>query len=137
VVILLESATDADIILAVEDWLRLLEREDYDTAAAEIDSPPGGSWTAAILRDCVNYKGYGDRDHYSVTLHGAPRVLTDGRVFTQRKDIDRTSESNDGELHEVWYDLFLDGELSYLTATFRLARVPQGLVLRLYDICVR
>ena len=140
-VILPESATDSDIILAVEDWLRLLEREDYHTAAAEIDSPPGASWTAEILRDCVNYQGYGDRDHYRVTLEGAPRVHNiDGRVYTttQRKDVNRSSEPNDGgELHEVWYDLCLDGELSYLTATFRLVRVQQGLALRLYDICVR
>ncbi len=110
-VILSASATDSDIIAAVEDWLRLLEREDYDTAAAEIDSPPGGSWTSEILRDCVNYKGYGDRDHYRVTIEGAPRVHNiEGRVFTvtQRKDVDRTSGPSDGgELHEVWYDLNL------------------------------
>ena len=35
-VIVPESATDAEIIAAVEGWLRLLEREDYDAAAAEI-----------------------------------------------------------------------------------------------------
>jgi hypothetical protein len=59
-------------------------------------------------------------------------------VRNQRREVDRSLEANDGgELHEVWYDLYLDGELSDLTATFRLVRVPQGLVLRLYDICVR
>ena len=132
-VILPETATDADIIAAVEDWLRLLERGDYDTAAAEIDSPPGGMWTPERLRHCVNYR--------RVTLTGVSRDrVVGGRVLVdvQRKEVERSAESNDGgELHEVWYDLCIDGFNSDLTATFRLVRVSQGLMLRLYDICVR
>jgi hypothetical protein len=141
VVIVSEDATDSAIIAAVEDWLRLLEREDYDAAAAEIDSPPGGVWTAELLRNCVNYHGYSERSDHRVTLTGEVRVETiDGRTFvkTQRKDVDRSdTPNNGGELHEVWYDLYVDGVLSDLTATFRLVRAPQGLMLRLYDICIR
>ena len=138
-VILLESATDSDVIAAVEDWLRLLERGDYHTAAVEIDSPPGGVWTPELLRRCVNY--HSDLDDHRVTLTGVSRDRVIGGslcVDTQRKDLERTPEPNDGEeLHEVWYDLYIDGFNSDLTATFRLVRVPQGLALRLYDICVR
>jgi hypothetical protein len=141
VVIVPESATDAEIIAAAEEWLRLLEREDYDTAAAEIDSPPGGVWTAEILRQCVNNHRYSDRNDHRVTLTGVSREEDVAvRVFVriQCRDVDRWPEPNDGgELHDVWYDLYLDGELSDLTATFRLVRVPLGLALRLYDICVR
>jgi len=141
VVIVPESATDAEIISAVEDWLRLLEQEDYGAAAAAIDSPPGGVWTAELLQSCVNHHGFGRRTHYRVTLTGVSREEDiGGRKFvpTQLREVDRSPEPNDGgELHEVWYDLYLDGELSDLTATFRLVRVPQGLALRLYDICVR
>jgi hypothetical protein len=140
-VILPETATDAEIIAAVENWLRLLEREDYPAAAAEIDSPLGGVWTPELLRECVNFHGYGDRSNYRVTLTGVSRDrVIEGRILvdTQRKDVERWAEPNDGdELHEVWYDLCLDGLMSDLTATFRLVRVPQGLALRLYDICVR
>ena len=140
-VILPETATDAEIIAAVEDWLRLLEREDYVAAAAEIDSPPGGAWTPELLRKCVNFHGYGDRSNYRVTLTGVSRDrIVDGRILvdTQSKDVERRAEPNDGgELHDVWYDLYIDGVMSDQTATFRLVRVPQGLALRLYDICVR
>lgn len=140
-IILPETATDADIIAAVEDWLRLLEREDYAAACAEIDSSPGGGWAPELLRNCVNNHGYGDRSDYRVTLTGVSRDrVIGGRILvdTQRKDVERWPEPNDGgELHEVWYDLCLDGVMSDLTATFRLVRVPQGLALRLYDICVR
>jgi hypothetical protein len=140
-VILPETAKDAEIIAAVEDWLRLLEREDYAAAAPEIDCPPGGVWTPELLRKYVNFQGYGDRSNYRVTLTGVSRDrVIDGRILvdTQRKDVERWAEPNDGdELHEVWYDLCLDGVMSDLTATFRLVRVPQGLALRLYDICVR
>lgn len=140
-VILPETATNAAIISAVEDWLKLLEQEDYETAAAEIDSPPGGVWTGELLRHCVNYHGFGNRSDHRVTLAGVSREQNiRGRTFvkTQRKNVDRSDEPNDGdELHEVWYDLYVDGVLSDLTATFRLVRVPQGLMLRLYDIRVR
>ena len=140
-VIIPEKATDAAIITAVEDWLRLLEREDYTAAAAEIVSPPGGVWTADLLRHCVHFKGYGDRSHYRVTLTGvSPVEKIGGRDFvaTQRRDVNRSPEPNEyGEMHEIWYDLYLDGVLSSLTATFGFVRVPQGMALRLYDICVR
>jgi hypothetical protein len=141
VVIVPEAATDSEIIAAIEQWLRLLEQEDYSTAAAEIDSPPGGSWTAALLKHCVNNKGYSQRSDYRVTLAGVSREENiGGRLFvrSQCREVERWPEPNDGgELHEIWYDLYLDGVLSNLTATFRLVSHPQGLALRLYDICVR
>jgi hypothetical protein len=141
VVIVPEAATDAEIIAAVEGWLRLLEREDYEAAAAEIDAPPGGVWTPELLRHCVNYHGYGDRNDHRVTLTGVSRDRAIGGwvfVDVQRKQVDRVAAPNDGsELHDVWYELCIDGCISDQTATFRLVRVPQGLMLRLYDICVR
>jgi hypothetical protein len=141
VVIVPGSATDAEIIAAVEEWLRLLEREDYATAAAEIVSPPGGIWTAEILRQCVNNHGYSDRRDSRVTLTGESREENiEGRVFvrTQRRDVVHfPAPDGGGDPREVWYDLYLDGVLSDLTATFGLERVPQGLALRLHDICVR
>jgi hypothetical protein len=140
VVILPESATDSDIIAAVEAWLSLLEREDYVAACAAVDSPPGGVWTPEILRSCVNYHGFSERSDHRVTLTGVVREQNiDGRIFvaTQRKDVERYEPNDGGEVIEIWYDLFVDGVLSDLTATFRLVRVPLGLRLRLYDICVR
>ena len=141
-VVLPESATDADIIAAVDSWVRLLESEDYVAASEGVDSPPSGVWTPEFIRSCI--KDHWDdapKDH-RVTFAGLTRQFTfdDGRIFvkTQRKDVARWSEPNDGgELHEIWYDLNVDGVVSDLTATFRLARAPQGLLLRLYDICVR
>jgi hypothetical protein len=37
---------------------------------------------------------------------------------------------------EIWYDLNIDGVVSDLTATFRVVRVPGGLVMRLNDLHV-
>jgi hypothetical protein len=135
-----ETATDADIIAAVDSWVSLLESENYVAACESVDSPPGGVWTPELIRGCI--KDHWDdapKDH-RVTLEGTARQSTiDGRKFVKRqlKEVDRSEPNEGGELHEIWYDLNVDGVVSDLTATFRLVRVPQGLLLRLYDICVR
>jgi hypothetical protein len=136
-IILPESATDAEIIAAIEDWLRLLEREDYEAAVGAIGSRPPGEWTAKLLRDCVNYHGYSDRNDHRVTLTGVSRDRDfQGRVLedVQEKDVHR---NDGGEPFHVWYQLCIDGFISDQIATFDLERVPQGLRLHLEDICVR
>lgn len=138
--LLSDYATDAEIIACVDAWVRLLEAENYREACASVDAPPGGVWTPELIRSLIK-GGWDDaRKDNRVTLAGAPRrVRIEGRVavLTQRKDVDRFEANDGGEVAEIWYDLNVDGTLSDLTATFRLVRVSQGLLLRLYDICVR
>jgi hypothetical protein len=58
-------------------------------------------------------------------------------VLRQQNEVERFHEPNDGgEVAEVWYDLNLDRVKSDLTATIRLVRTPDSLILRLYDIHV-
>ena len=134
------AATDADIIVAVDGWVSLLEAGNYVAACEGVDSPPGGVWTPELIQGCINGEWCDAPKDRQVTLAGLSRQFTiNGRSFiqTQRREVDRSEPNDGGELHEIWYDLNVDGVVSDLTVTFRLVRVSQGLLLRLYDICVR
>ena len=122
-----DSTTDADLVALVNEWVMLLEREDYAGALAFIEHEP--SWTPEMLRDVI--KTYGEaRKSQRVTLLGVPSDVT------QRKEVDRWEESPSGEIGEIWYDLNIDGVVSDLTATFQLVRVRGGVVVRLLDVHV-
>jgi hypothetical protein len=140
-VLLPETVTDADLIAFVDAWAALMEAEDYEAACAYCDSPPGGTWTPELLRHLIKRELDDTHGDHRVTLKGQPFVFTiEGRtvVLQQRKEVERWKEANDGgEIGEIWYDLNLDGVRSDLTATFRPVRVPEGFVLRLYDIVAR
>jgi hypothetical protein len=141
VVVLPETATDAEIIASIDAWAALMEAEDYETACSCCDSPPGGSWTPELLRHLIKRGVEDTHANRRVTLEGVPYVFTiEGRteVRHQRTEVERWEAANDGgEVAEIWYDLNVDGILSFLTATFRLVQVPEGLALRLYDIVIR
>jgi hypothetical protein len=136
-VILPETATDKEIIEAVDGWVSLLEKKAYEAACASVDSV-GWVLTAQLLRSLIE-DGWDDAPtKHRVTLAGVPRpTAIDGFVATQRKDVHRHEPNDGGEVIDIWYDLNIDGVVSDLTATFRLVRVPHGLMLRFYDICVR
>lgn len=127
--LLSETATDAELIAWVDHWAALLEREDYAAAHAFTDHDAHQGWSPTLMREVI--KGYGEaRGEQRVTVAGVPGDVT------QRKEVDRWEVNSSGEVGEVWYDLNIDGVASDLTATFRLVRVPGGLVIRLNDIHV-
>jgi len=124
-----DSATDADLIAFADRWAALMEREDYEAAFAFTDHNREMGWTPDLIKRVV--KCYGDANEgQRVTVAG---VSTDIR---QLKKVDRWEGHSTGEIAEVWYDLNIDGVVSDLTATFRVVRVPGGLVIRLNDIHV-
>jgi hypothetical protein len=124
------TATDADLIAFADGWAALMEREDYAAAYAYTDHIPEMKWTPFLLRAVV--KSYGDAGPgQRVTVAGVPSDVS------QRKEVDRWEPPNrQGEVGEIWYDLNIGGVASDLTATFRLVRVPQGLLVRLNDVHV-
>jgi hypothetical protein len=124
-----DSVTDAELIAFVDGWAAHLEREDYAAAFGFTDHDPAQDWTPELLRDVI--KAYGDaRKAQRVTVAG---VASD---VTQHKEVARWKPNPRGEVGEIWYDLNIDGVASDLTATFRLVRVPAGLVVRLNDVHV-
>jgi hypothetical protein len=127
--LLSETATDAELIAFVDQWAALMEQEDYAAAHALTEHDAHQGWTPDLMREVV--KGYGEaQDEQRVTVAGVPSDIA------QRKEVDRWEINASGEVGEVWYDLNIDGVASDLTATFRLVRVPGGLVMRLNDIHV-
>jgi hypothetical protein len=125
-----ETTTDAEFIEFADRWASLLEREDYEAAYAFTAHDPYHGWTAELIRRVI--KSYGEaRAGQRVTVSGVPTDVS------QRKQVDRWEPPNPaGEVGEIWYDLNIDGAASDLTATFRLVRVPGGLLVRLNDIHV-
>ena len=123
------TATDHDLLLVIDDWVRLLEAEDYQAAFDFADPDPGQRWTADLVRLVI--KSYGEADELQrATVEGVPTDVA------QRKEVDRWPANARGTVGEVWYDLNIDGLASDLTATFDILELPEGLGLRLRDVHV-
>jgi hypothetical protein len=123
------STSDADLLDFIDGWAALMEHEDYTGAFAYTDHTPELGWSPFLLRQIV--KAYGDAwPDQKVTLAGVPSDVS------QRKEVTRWRENPLGEVGEVWYDLNIDGVASDLTATFRIIRAPEGILIRLNDIHV-
>lgn len=121
------SATNEEIIFAIDSWVTKLEQEEYASAIAMVEHPPG--WTADLLRNVI--KSYGNAlPTQRVTL------VAKRTDVSQRKEVDRWSDAPNGSLGEVWYDLGIDGLTSDLTATFCILPGNCGMVFRLDDIHV-
>jgi hypothetical protein len=124
-----ETTTDADFIAFVDQWVVLMERQDYAAAYALTGHDSYQGWTPVLMRQVV--KSCADaREDQRVTLAGVPTDIT------QRKEVTRWPENKYGVVGEVWYDLNIDGVVSDLTATFDIVRTAGGLVVRLGEIHV-
>ena len=127
---LAESTTDAELIALIDEWVALLEREDYAAAIALTEQDPDQqNWTADGLREVIKSYGAATK-RQRVTLTGVPSDVE------QRKEVDRWKANARGEIGEIWYDLNIDGVVSDLTAIFRIVRVRGGVVVRLDDVHV-
>ena len=121
------TTTDPDLIAFVDRWAALLEREEYEAALALTDHARGTAWTPALVREAV--RRHGGR----VTLDGLP---DEGRG-PQVREVTRWPAKADGTCGEIWYDLYVDGRGSDLTALFYLHPADGGVTLHLVDISVR
>jgi hypothetical protein len=123
------DSSDADLIAYVDRWAALLEAEQYETAFALTDSEPSQGWTPQLVREVI--KAYGDaNESQKVTVAGKPTDVS------QRKEVTRWPSPHRAGIGQVWYDLNIDGYASDLTATFWIAKTPDGLRLILNDIHV-
>jgi hypothetical protein len=117
------------LIQFIDEWVSLLEMEDYEVAFRHTDHISAMHWTPALI--CEVIKSYGDADpKQKVTLEG---TLTD---ITQRKEVDRWTTGAKGSFGEIWYDLDIYGKISDLTATFDLRQTGDRIAVRLNDIHV-
>ena len=123
------TATDADLIAIVDQWVALLELEDYEAAFSMTSHVADTGWTPALLREVI--QGYGDaRPGQRVTLHGVPTDVT------QKKEVTRWRTERHGFFGELWYDLNIDGKATDLTATFSLKQTGGRVTFYLNDIHV-
>jgi hypothetical protein len=123
------ASSDEQILAFLDQWVRLLEGEDYDAAYALTDHVPGSSWTPALIRDVI--KAYGDPgSDIRVTLEGRPTDVH------QRKEVVRQGDDVRNYIGYAWYDLNLNGLASDLTATFDLIVATEGISIQLNDIHV-
>ena len=122
------DADDPQIIDFIDEWVRLLEKEDYDSAFGLTEHSSHMGWTPNLIERVI--KAYGDElPNQRVTLRGVPSDVT------QRKNVDWWQRGG-AELGQVWYDLNIDCVVSDLTATFDVERTSVGVSITLNDIHV-
>ena len=125
------NATDEEIIEVVHQWVRLLEAKDYAKAIAFTDHEYEGLTPDLFKRIIETHASVDPDPDQHVTLEGKP-ADTAQRIEVDRWDDERAG----GAVGGVWYDLNINGEVSDLTATFRVVLTPEGLRLSLENVHV-
>jgi hypothetical protein len=121
--------SDNQLLDFIDEWVSLLEREDYEAAYHHTDHNQAMHWTPELIREVIKAYDEGLSDQ-KVTLKG---IATD---ITQHKEVNRSANSGKAYLGEIWYDLNINGKVSDLTATFDLRQTQEGIIVRLNDIHV-
>jgi hypothetical protein len=120
-------ATDEQIMALADEWAALVAAGDFDAAYALSAQSEHNNFTAQMIREVIeDYRASGEEDSDDVGRNGQPC-----REFT-RWDLTR-----EYCLGYIWYDLDVDGKLSYLTADFYVVLKPEGVVIELYEIHVK
>lgn len=136
------TASDEAVVAFVDEWVRLLEEEDYARAFSHTAHAAGTAMTPARLRDHLQQQialhascfdpAYGELDpRRRVTRRGTPTHVA------QVKEVDRWPKNAQGVVGEVWYNLNFDGFATEYTALFQILEDDDGLTLALSDIGVR
>ncbi|MBS2034111.1 hypothetical protein JST97_03940 [bacterium] len=127
---IIENPTRDSILRSVEEWIDLLAREDYSSAAAFLGTEVDSEWTPDLLRKII-------QDHRVHREQVGPskvsRALETTGGLTPRHEVNFASEM-ENVLAEVWYDVPLLGEWSDLTATFLLKETVGGAYLVLENL---
>jgi hypothetical protein len=123
------NASDRELIAYVDQWVQLLEKEDYDSAWAFTDQAASMCWTPDLIKKAI--KSYGDAlPTQKATLAGKPTDIS------QRKEVTRWPQKRPRGIGDIWYDINIDGYASDLTATFYVLEKDGGIVIELDDIHV-
>jgi hypothetical protein len=128
------SATDGEILEYIDNWVALLEKEDYHTAFKFTKHIKRQGWTPEFIREVI--KSYGDDEsspkvtlsNNGLSIDGAGNI----EKATQRKEVTWFDETRG----DVWYDLNINGYVSDLTATFDLQKTDTEIHIFLDDIHV-
>lgn len=126
---IISPTRDSRIIIELGDgWVRLMEREAYQEAYDFTDHDNNG-WSPLSLGQII--KAYDD-------CLPTQRVTLDGRAtdVSQRKDVTWRKKNDYDCVGELWYDLYIDGVLTDLTATFNIMERDGKMWLRLNDVHV-
>jgi len=136
------DVSNDDIVAFVDEWVKLLEAEDYDQAFRFTAHAKGSTLTPTSFRDHVLQQAelnascfdddYGELpSSHRVTLDGKPTPMA------QVKEVERWATNARGLAGSVWYNLNFDGFASEYTALFDIVDDGNGLTLALVDIGVR
>ena len=136
------DATEDAIIAFIDEWVTLLEAEDYDRAFALTAHSAGTKMTASLFGDHIKLQAFLHSQDFDpaygelnpkcrVTLHGVATHMT------QVKDVDRWPKNARGQVGEIWYNLNFDGFVTEYTALFEILDDGDGLVIALGSIGVR
>ena len=127
--LLLQTASNEDLIRFVDEWAALMEAEDYTAAFNFTAHDPYMKWTPELIRQVI--KSYDAcLPNQKITVKGLPTDIE------QRKEVTRWPSIRNGSIGEIWYDLNIDGYTSDLTATFAIKIGTDGLTIELGDIHV-
>ena len=120
------DATDEDLLAFADRWAERMAAEDYAGAFVLTGHDPAfdhsPEWLAASIR---GYHEARPRQHVTMDGSGDPN-----------REVYRRPVNADGDAGDIWYDLYIDNELSQMTATFWLRVESGGLDIWLSDIHV-
>jgi hypothetical protein len=128
------TTSDAEIIEAIEIWVRALSEARNDDAWHLLNWPSWcREWSAEVIGKLTRNHGslepIKDRQEFHVSD-------PEHAIGTPRHRVTRFPETSDQIVGHVCYDLPLNGEWSQLTATFEICRQQDMLTLVLEDIHV-
>ena len=127
------SATDKEILSFIESWVSDLENENYEAAYNKTSHDPYYNWSPELIEKVIN--GYGLPDPHPNGKVYKVTSIQKAKGAGAKKEIDR--EASEGNIiGYAYYDLPLNGEWSDLTASFRLEKRKNTIVLILEEIHV-
>lgn len=128
---LAEKASDAEIIMIIDQWVVLLSQRRFAEALFAI--PAESFWSSELLAEVIDSYGDGKKNEVTLTNDGTS-IDGAGNVspFKQRKEVDWFDNGQGA----IWYDLNINNKVSDLTATFDLEKNNGQLLIKLHDIHV-
>jgi hypothetical protein len=126
------TATDEQLLQAVEKWIGLLVQERYDEAFGMFyrQSPLDDGWSPALIRALVENYGSPEPSADGPVCHVTSIAETSGGRPQPYRKVYRFEEE-DGVEGYIHFDLPLDGKWSDVTAVFDVWKMDDKLVLHL------
>ncbi len=127
------DSSDQEIFEFIEEWVNDLVNEDYESAYNRTSHDPYYEWTPELIKNVIC--GYGLPEPHPSGVVFKVTSISAAKGENPTKDVDRGA-FDDNRVGYVYYDLPLNGEWSDLTASFRLEKREENLVVVLEEIHV-